>query len=256
MNSRIELVSVSRTGTVQTGRTGGPDELEAWRLLLGTENLSYRTLSREMHTGQLQIDRIQEKTKALGPGCRAVVWFHGCSRGCPGCIAAEMNRSDEFDICSPQMLADRVCALEGIEGITLSGGEPMDQPPEALAEFLRQIRARTDLSVMVYTGYLLDELKLMSDKSEILGMIDILVDGPYRQELDHGELWRGSSNQTIHMLSDRYASLADGLPMRKGRPVEFDILQSGVLRFTGIPPRGFRGKLEAELNKKQFDIHW
>lgn len=210
----------------------------------------------KMNTEQLLVDRIQEKTKALGPGCRAVVWFHGCSRGCPGCIAAEMNRSEEFESCTPQQLADRVCALEGIEGITLSGGEPMDQPAGAMAEFLRQIRARTGLSVMVYTGYLLDELKTMPGKPEILGMIDILVDGPYRQELDHGELWRGSSNQTIHMLSDRYASLADGLPMRKGRPVEFDIFQSGVLRFTGIPPRDFRKKLEAELNKKQFDIHW
>ena len=135
-----------------------------------------------MNTEQLQVDRIQEKTKALGPGCRAVVWFHGCSRGCPGCIAAEMNRSEEFESCTPQQLADRICALEGIEGITLSGGEPMDQPAGALAEFLRQIRARTGLSVMVYTGYLLDELKPMPGKPEILGMIDILVDGPYRQD--------------------------------------------------------------------------
>lgn len=209
-----------------------------------------------MNTKPLHVDRIQEKTNALGPGCRAVVWFHGCSRGCPGCIAAEMNRSDEFELYTPLQLADRVCAIEGIEGITLSGGEPLEQPADALAEFLRLVRDRTGLSIMLYTGYSLDELKRMPGRAEVLGMLDILIDGPYRQELDHGELWRGSSNQTIHMLTDRYAALADELPRSKGRPMEFDLSQSGVLRFTGVPPRGFRKKLEAELEKKQFDIHW
>ena len=207
-------------------------------------------------TEVLHVDRMQEKTKALGPGCRAVVWFHGCSRGCPGCIAAEMNLRDDFETYTPLQLAERICSIEGIEGVTLSGGEPMDQPAEALAEFLRLVRNRTDLSVMLYTGYLLDELKRMPGRPEILGLLDILVDGPYMRDLDHGELWRGSSNQTIHMLTDRYAPLADGISRRKGRPMEFEILQSGDLRFTGIPPRDFRRKLEAELHKKQFDIHW
>lgn len=209
-----------------------------------------------MNAEPLHVDRIQEKTKVLGPGCRAVVWFHGCSRGCPGCIAAEMNRSDEFEPYTPLQLADRVCAIEGIEGITLSGGEPLDQPADALAEFLRLVRTRTDLSIMLYTGYTLDELKRMPGRAEIPGLLDILIDGPYRQELDHGELWRGSSNQTIHMLTDRYAALSDELSRASGRPMEFDIMQSGVLRFTGVPPRDFRKKLEAELEKKQFDIHW
>ena len=209
-----------------------------------------------MDTDLLQVDRIQEKTRALGPGCRAVVWFHGCSRGCPGCVAAEMNSRNDFETCPPLQLAERICSIEGIEGVTLSGGEPMEQPTEALAEFLQLVQVRTGLSIMLYTGYLLDELKQMPGKPEILNMLDILVDGPYMQDLDHGELWRGSSNQTIHMLTNRYASLEDELSMCKGRPMEFDILQSGDLRFTGIPPRDFRKKLEAELNKKQFNIHW
>ena len=207
-------------------------------------------------TKTLLVDKIREKTKVLGPGCRAVVWFHGCSRGCPGCVAAEMNRSNDFDACTPLQLADRICAVEGIEGITLSGGEPMDQPADALAEFLRLVRARTGLSIMLYTGYELNELKQMPGMPEILGLLDILIDGPYRQELDHGELWRGSSNQTIHMLSDRYAALAGELERSKGRPMEIDLSQSGILSFTGVPPRDFRKKLESELNKKQFDIQW
>ena len=209
-----------------------------------------------MNADVLHVDRIQEKTRALGPGCRAVVWFHGCSRGCPGCIAAEMNRSDDYESFSSAQLADVICALDGIEGITLSGGEPLDQPADALAEFLGLVKSRTDLSIMVYTGYLLDELKRMPGKPEILDILDILVDGPYRQDLDHGELWRGSSNQTIHMLSDRYAPIADDLSRSKGRPMEFDISKSGDLRFTGIPPRDFRKNLESELDKQQLEIKW
>ena len=204
----------------------------------------------------LSIDRIQNGTRALGPGLRAVVWFHGCSRNCPGCIAAEMNQSQESELYTPSQLADRICSLRDIEGITLSGGEPLEQPAAALTEFLEILRARTSLSIMLFTGYLRAEVEQKPETHGILNLLDILVDGPYVQELDHGELWRGSSNQTIHFLSERFASFAETLPRRKGRPMEFVISQSGSLYFTGIPPHDFRTNLEAELKRKQLGIQW
>lgn len=138
----------------------------------------------------------------------------------------------------------------------MSGGEPLEQPAAALTEFLEILRARTSLSIMLFTGYLRAEVEQNPETRGILNLLDILVDGPYVQELDHGELWRGSSNQTIHFLSNRYAPFAEALPKRKGRPMEFVISQSGSFYFTGIPPHDFRKNLEAELKRKQLCIQW
>ena len=204
----------------------------------------------------LQIDRFQERTHVLGPGARAAVWLHGCSRNCPGCVAAEMNHSDDFTLSTPEALAERVKAVDGIEGVTLSGGEPFQQSLEALGRFLALVRADTRLSVMVYSGYLLDELKADARTRPLLDYIDILVDGPYLQEQDHGELWRGSSNQKIHFLTERYAALAEVVAGQKGRPLEFKFQDGLRFSFTGIPPKGFRSSVRKALSEKGFDINW
>lgn len=200
----------------------------------------------------LTVDRIKAQTEVLGPGVRTVVWFHGCRRNCPGCIAAEMNASEDYETYAPHELADRIGA---VKGVTISGGEPFDQNPAALHEFLRAIRSR-DIGVMVYTGYLREELEADIGRRRILDNVDILVDGPYREHEDHGELWRGSSNQRIHFLTDRYQSLQGSLLSARGRPIEVDLDESGRFSFVGVPPRGFRQKLAEAMDRRGLEVRW
>lgn len=133
-------------------------------------NITKLDMSRQM----LFVDRFKDLTNALGPGTRSVVWFHGCSRRCKGCLAKEMNASRDCEVISPADLAARVIAVNGVEGLTISGGEPFEQNPEALRTFLSIVRQRSDLSIMAYTGYLLEELREDSQRRELLDFVDVL----------------------------------------------------------------------------------
>jgi anaerobic ribonucleoside-triphosphate reductase activating protein len=94
---------------------------------------------------------------------------------------------------------------EGIEGITLLGGEPMAHADSA-APLARLVQARK-LSVMVFTGFTIEELRGSRDSAvhELLAHTDILVDGPYRRDLpETRRRWIGSANQRVFFLSSRY----------------------------------------------------
>ena len=88
----------------------------------------------------LTIARLKRNSNVLGPGCRAVIWTHGCSKGCPHCIAEEMNAAPPLFEYTASALYDWVKETEGIEGITLSGGEPFEQDIEALESFLHLVK--------------------------------------------------------------------------------------------------------------------
>jgi len=160
-----------------------------------------------------------------------------------------MNRSADFDDYSPRELAEWIISRSGIEGVTLSGGDPFDQPLTALADFLVTLRAKRDLSVMCYTGRTMAALKRKLDQDlaqKILGNIDILIDGLYVEELNDGSLWRGSSNQQIHFLTDRYRSFQRDVNNRRRR-LEVIVSNDGEFRITGIPDALFMERLTREL---------
>src|SRR5450432_977779 len=72
----------------------------------------------------LSVAQIVPTTEAEGPGRRFALWFQGCPLRCPGCCNPEML---PFAGGTPMPLADVVAQLRaanGIEGITLLGGEP------------------------------------------------------------------------------------------------------------------------------------
>lgn len=214
-------------------------------------------LSNPLAVETLRIARYKLRSRVLGPGERAVVWFQGCSLDCPGCIAAEMNRSTTWLSYSPTELVELVSSVAGIEGVTLSGGDPFDQPKAALIEFLRQLRALTSLSVMCYTGRTLRQLESASDATlngEILSLCDILIDGVYDERRNDGHQWRGSSNQEIHFLTDRYRHLADEIRSSKERAVEVDLSTDKVVSITGIPAPRFLERLRQQLAER--GIEW
>jgi anaerobic ribonucleoside-triphosphate reductase activating protein len=100
---------------------------------------------------------------------------------------------------------EEAARVDGVEGITLLGGEPLAHARGA-ALLAEAVRAR-GLTVMVFSGYTLEEARELPDPAvaDLLARTDILVDGPYlRDQPDTRRRWIGSTNQRIHFLSDRY----------------------------------------------------
>lgn len=144
----------------------------------------------------------EPRVTTLGPGCRYGIWVAGCHRNCPGCIAPDSHDMTKGDPIDTGALAWKII-LSDAEGITISGGEPFLQA-EALSELVRTIRSKRDMGVIVYTGFLLEELQTLPHAHSLLAQTDLLIDGPYIRELDDGKSLRGSCNQRVIPLTDRY----------------------------------------------------
>lgn len=150
---------------------------------------------------------------ANGTGCRTVLFVSGCRNACKGCFQPQtwdFGYGDVFDD-SVQLEVMESLKPEYIEGITLLGGEPFEEENQkALLIFMRKLKkAYPDKNVWAYTGYIYDKdlivggRKHTGDTDELLSMIDILVDGPFQQELSDISLkFRGSSNQRIINLEE------------------------------------------------------
>ncbi len=90
-----------------------------------------------------------------------------------------------------------------IEGITFLGGEPLDQI-EAITEISKAVR-EIGLSVLVFTGYVYEEIKDKAEIQELINFIDILIDGKYEEDKqDFSRAWVGSSNQKYYFFTDKY----------------------------------------------------
>lgn len=133
-----------------------------------------------------------------GPGLRLVIFFQGCPFACKGCH----NESTwDFKGGKEESIEEIAKLWENnklIDGVTFSGGEPFVQP-ENLLKLVKKVKER-NLHVLIYTGFLYEDLKALNDKvvNEILSLADILIDGPYiESKKDPTLLYRGSSNQRI-----------------------------------------------------------
>ncbi|WP_439383930.1 4Fe-4S single cluster domain-containing protein [Amycolatopsis lexingtonensis] len=147
----------------------------------------------------LNLHRIVDVTAAEGPGVRCAVWTQGCSVRCPGCFNPQTWTTRGGTLTPWPDLVSHVLAIPGIEGVTLLGGEPFDQP-EPLGHFASAVRSE-GLSVMTFTGHVLEDLP----PSKLLDSTDLLVDGPFLADRpEPSRPWVGSVNQRFHFLTDRY----------------------------------------------------
>lgn len=176
-------------------------------------------------------------TRALGPGLRSVAWVQGCPFDCRGCLAPEWIPDKLAQQMDPEDLAGHLLSHPGIDGLTLSGGEPMLQAA-GLAETVRLARTVRDLTVICYTGYRLNKLIGQRQPSPgaaaLLAQVDVLIDGPYVAGLDDGRGLRGSTNQRVHHLTGHLS----GYPFETApRTAELRIGGTEAL-MVGVPPSG------------------
>ena len=183
---------------------------------------------------RLRLHALEPASRANGPGLRAVVWFQGCTLGCPGCFNPATHPSAGGFETDTQALANNIVSAPGIEGVTISGGEPFQQP-DALAALVRQLR-ETALSILVFSGYTREKICTMPQGPSILGSIDVLIAGPYLAAKHHGRGLLGSVNQHIHLLTTRYQpGDFTALPNR-----EVILHRDGSITLSGIAPLSWR----------------
>ena len=182
----------------------------------------------------LNVARWIERSAVNGPGERFVLWLQGCPLRCPGCW-----NTDTWDFAprrrvEPDELIALIEGVAGIEGVTLTGGEPFSQAG-ALVPVVRRLR-EFGLSVMIFTGYELDELR-SPEQLQLLGLTDVLVSGRYVEaQRDETLTWRGSRNQRVSFLTERYGE--DAMDQAAGMRLEFH-LTGAEASVTGFPEAGW-----------------
>lgn len=147
--------------------------------------------------GTIRLAGIVDESFTDGVGIRYTIFTQGCDHKCHNCQNPEtwdFAGGKNYDI---DKIIEDIKENPLLDGITLSGGDPMYQTSEVL-ELAKKIKADTDLNIWLYTGFYYDECVQDKNKLEVLKYIDILVDGVYDEHFKTMNLkFRGSSNQRV-----------------------------------------------------------
>lgn len=142
---------------------------------------------------------ILEETMADGPGLRTSIYSAGCFHKCPGCH----NPHSWDPMGGKEMSVDELFQIiisDEFANVSFTGGDPFYQV-EGFTELAKRIKAETSKTIWCWSGFTLEEIKEDPKLATLLPYLDVLVDGPYVQELADKELhFRGSSNQRIIYL--------------------------------------------------------
>ncbi len=199
----------------------------------------------------VELNKAHWPVTVLGPGRRIGLWLQGCSIHCPGCVSQDTWPKDPSRrIAVADLVAwCRKVSAGAPDGITISGGEPFDQPA-GLRALLASLVAwrrekRLDFDVLCYSGYPLR--KLEKEHGRILALLDALIPEPYVDHLPQGNVWRGSANQPLVPLSargrERYADRV-AAPASGDRRMQATV-EGGRVWMIGIPGRGDMAAVEA-----------
>ncbi len=199
----------------------------------------------------IELNKAHWPVTVLGPGRRIGLWLQGCSIHCPGCVSQDTWPADPAKrIAIPDLLAwCRKVSGGAPDGITISGGEPFDQP-EALRALLTSLAAwrrekQLDFDILCYSGYPLR--KLEKEHAKTLALLDAIIPEPYVDTLPQGNVWRGSRNQPLVPLSARgrarYAGYVEA-PVDGDRRMQAAV-EGGRVWMIGIPGRGDMAAVEA-----------
>lgn len=105
------------------------------------------------------LNRIQYPVYNLGPGKRIGIWTQGCSKGCKNCLSKSLWPFEGGkSIPLHQVFTQIIKVADYYDGITITGGEPMDQY-EPLMEFCKFVKSNTDMDILVYSGYTIEEIQ-------------------------------------------------------------------------------------------------
>ncbi len=205
---------------------------------------------------KLALSRIHYPISTLGPGERIGIWFQGCSIQCIGCISGDTWKTRQGDTTVSEIVQSLTSWLDDCDGVTISGGEPFDQP-EQLLQLLLALRAHNrPINVLVYSGYSYEQLQ--QHKHFKLKLIDALISDPYLKDADQTKALRGSDNQRLHCLTELGQRTFTEyerplLDSEKSLDIMFDT--NATVWLAGIPRRGDMQKLATLLRADGHRLH-
>lgn len=125
-----------------------------------------------------------------GEGVRYVIFTQGCAHACKGCQNPDtwdFKGGTEIDV--SELAMDIMDRRKHLDGITLSGGDPFYQQDECC----RLLQMLPGMNVWIYTGFNYEDIC----DTDLAKMADVIVDGPFVEELRCEGEYFGSSNQRI-----------------------------------------------------------
>ncbi|WP_034215799.1 4Fe-4S cluster-binding domain-containing protein [Actinoplanes subtropicus] len=203
---------------------------------------------------RIRINRVHYPVVVLGYGRRAGLWVQGCGIGCAGCVSRDTWAADPATEVEVAAVADWLAGLpDDVDGVTISGGEPFDQPAALLALLgaLHAWRATRDrpIDLLAYSGRSMAALRARF--GEQLARLDAVIPGPFVAAEAPGNKWRGSANQELIPLTplghERYDAEVD-------RPAGQTRMQLGSdgdrIYHIGVPAPGDLAALEAAMARR------
>ena len=203
----------------------------------------------------LRVHALISGSRVNGPGNRMVIWTQGCGKGCRGCFNPETWARDCGKAWEPTELARHIFGIidaMGLEGLTLTGGDPLEQPRELLAFFEALESYDPGLKmlprgILMFTGYTMSELENLpgaygAAARACVGHCDVIVDGRYEESLRIRDALAGSANQDFHFSSapGRGLERIAESEVKTDQAVEVHVGETnfrheGLIRVTGFP---------------------
>lgn len=193
----------------------------------------------------MYVARVLYPVEVLGPGKRVGIWFCGCPRRCKGCSNPELWEFQDRYYTSPQLVFDlilRIAKDHPIDGFTFTGGDPMYQADD-LQQLIVLLRAISE-DILVYTGYSLNEIS-----ADQLNGIAVLIDGEYIESRNNNCVLRGSDNQLVHILDDRFREIYNDYLSSTANQIQNFMTSDGVIS-VGIHKPNFLTDLNNGMIKK------
>lgn len=155
----------------------------------------------------IRIASVEKESIVDGDGIRYTIFTQGCTHNCLGCHNPKTHDfNGGYEVEDDELLSD-ICENPLLDGVTLSGGDPLFQAKQLL-NFVKSVKSK-GYTIWLYTGFIFDEFlkyinnetcdsRINSDMIEVLKYSDVVVDGPFilkYRTLD--ALYRGSTNQRL-----------------------------------------------------------
>jgi anaerobic ribonucleoside-triphosphate reductase activating protein len=214
---------------------------------------------------KVELNKAHYPVTTLGPDRRVGIWFQGCSIGCSGCISQDTWAPDPSSALEIQDLVSWCKSIvdTGFGGISITGGEPFEQP-DALDELLDSlIRWRLDsgneFDILCYSGMSIKRLR--KNFGSILEKVDAAITGPFVASAAPGGAWRGSSNQEVVSITQlglkRYDTAAQKIASERPQ-IQVSVDRERIW-YIGVPRPDDLEKLRTAASNrgiKQSKVSW
>lgn len=193
----------------------------------------------------MRVSRILAPVTALGPGRRVGLWVQGCDLACPGCASTDTwnphggLQLDEADV-TDQVLAH--IRAHRLTGLTVSGGEPFQQPKALVAVISAVKEAEPEVDVLAFTGFTTSVARRRAP--ELIDLLDVLIAGRYDQSRPSGGPLVASDNQEVTLFTNLGRQRFAQLPGPRLQVAATD----DQLFILGLPDAGDLQRLESELS--------